>query len=164
LRVRGRGDTIRTTRVKGWHSVYSVTLELFLLLEPWRMITSNLSSFLSKLSSFFSSRNLISFSSGLLSLTYSNVSPPPGLSKMLSRVRTQSTNTEWQWPLSGVLSIMTGKLAHAGEGEGCTISNITYKVVVLQQRGHIHSTYFFTTPIYNVLCGYRKDLQGVEEN
>jgi hypothetical protein len=28
--------------------------------------------------------------------------------------------TEWQWPLSGVDSIMRVKLAQAGEGGGCT--------------------------------------------
>ncbi len=45
-------------------------------------------------------------------------------------------HTEWQRPFSGVHSIMMEKLAHDGEGGGCTptpiftISNTTFKVVV----------------------------------
>jgi hypothetical protein len=43
--------------------------------------------------------------------------------------------TEWQWPISGVHSIMMEKSALAGEGEGCTPNHlhyftITYKVAV----------------------------------
>jgi len=53
-------------------------------------------------------------------------------------VKSQSTYIEWQWPLSGIHSMME-KSAQAGEGGGCTpipfhysisTSTITYKVVV----------------------------------
>ncbi len=62
-------------------------------------------------------------------------------------------NTEWQWPLSGVQSIMRVKSAQAGEGGGNTltpfpISTITYKIIVFatQLRGQIHSPYISSTP------------------
>ncbi len=66
----------------------------------------------------------------------------------------QSTvHTEWQWPLSGVHSIMLEKLAQAGEGGGCTPTPFHYiyhHVAVygtLQLRWQIHSRYFISTPI-----------------
>ncbi len=47
-------------------------------------------------------------------------------------------HTDWQWPISGVHSILTEKTALAGEGRGVhrarplpfTLFNITYKVAV----------------------------------
>jgi hypothetical protein len=67
---------------------------------------------------------------------------------------------DWQWPLSGVYSIMMVNSAQAGEGgvHGAwfplfTPSTITSKVLVysFKLRGQIHSSYFFSIPF--LLCG-----------
>ncbi len=67
-------------------------------------------------------------------------------------------HTEWQWPISGVHSIMMEKPAHAGEGEGVHalplslyLPSRTKLQCAFQLRGQIHSPYFIST-LY-VLCG-----------
>jgi hypothetical protein len=64
-------------------------------------------------------------------------------------------NTEWQWPLSGVHSIMVVTSAQPGETGGARpppfiLSTTTSKVVVytLQLRGQIHFPYFSSAPIF----------------
>ncbi len=60
-----------------------------------------------------------------------------------------STYIEWQWPLSGVHSIMMIKSAQSGEGAGCTpfsLSTITSKVVVLRFSWVDR----YTPPIYHL--------------
>jgi hypothetical protein len=73
-------------------------------------------------------------------------------------------HTEWQWPLSGVHSIMMEKSAQAGEDWGCTPNPLSlcptsctlYKVCGVRYsptEGQIHSPYFSSTPyIYSVVC------------
>ncbi len=68
-------------------------------------------------------------------------------------------HTEWQWPLSGVHSIMMEKLAQPDEGGGrvnshplFTISTITYKVVVyaLAERADTLSLFLLYPYMYSV--------------
>ncbi len=68
---------------------------------------------------------------------------------------------DWQWPLSGVYSIMMVNSAQPDEGgvHGAwfplfTPSTITSKIVLVYSfklRGQIHSSYFFSIPF--LLCG-----------
>ncbi len=73
--------------------------------------------------------------------------------------------TQWQWPLSGVHSIMMVKSAQANEGGGgdaqplpFTLSTIKYKVVVYAPA---ERAYMYTLPISSlslyVLCGFYRD-------
>ncbi len=73
--------------------------------------------------------------------------------------------TEWQWPISGVHSIIMEKAALAGEGGGRTpipfqlyLPSRTKLQCMLQLRGQIHSPYFIY--MYSVLwttCGSKGD-------
>ncbi len=57
----------------------------------------------------------------------------------------------WQWPLSGVQSIMMINSAQPGEGGPCTLSTITRKLwCTLQLRGQIQSSYFSSTLFFSV--------------
>ncbi len=64
-----------------------------------------------------------------------------------------AASTEWQWPLSGVHSIMMEKSAQPGEGGmqahplSPSHTNLWY---TLQLRGQIHSSYFYSTPIFTL--------------
>ncbi len=68
--------------------------------------------------------------------------------------------TEWQWPLSGVHSIMMEKLGQPGEGGGGGCTPIPFSYIyhhvqswcTLLQRGQVHSTYFYSTPICTLYC------------
>jgi hypothetical protein len=65
---------------------------------------------------------------------------------------------EWQWPISGVHSIMMEKSAHAGEGEGCSPNPFHYIYYHVQScSGSVRSSWEgrYTTPIHlfpYVLC------------
>ncbi len=66
--------------------------------------------------------------------------------------------TKWQRPLSGLHSIMMEKSARAGEDGGarpppCTISTITYKVVVyaLAERADTLSLFLLYPYMYSVV-------------
>jgi hypothetical protein len=68
-------------------------------------------------------------------------------------------HTEWQRPLSGIHSLMTEKLAQAGEGEGCTptsvhytLFTITYKVAMYATAGRADILPLFHIYPY-ALCG-----------
>ncbi len=61
-------------------------------------------------------------------------------------------HTEWQWPLSGVHSIMMEKIVQVGEGGGArsppfSISTVTYKVVVYApaERADTFPQYYSTS-------------------
>ncbi len=60
---------------------------------------------------------------------------------------------EWQWPLSGVYSIMMEKSAQSSEGWGkhaypfsLYLPSLTKLWCTLQLRGQTHSPYFYSTP------------------
>ncbi len=67
---------------------------------------------------------------------------------------------EWQWPLSGVYSIMMEKSAQPGAGGGCTptpfhsiyLPSRTKLQCTLQLRGQMHPHYFYSTPICTLRC------------
>ncbi len=63
---------------------------------------------------------------------------------------THRLNTKWQWPLSGVHSIMMEKLAQAGLGRGFTPTPFSLYLPSRTKRGQIHSPYFISTPMYSV--------------
>jgi len=63
--------------------------------------------------------------------------PQQSKEKMCKQRGYHRVHTEWQWPHSGVYSIMMEKSGQPGEGGGCThtpfhyiLYTITYKVVV----------------------------------
>ncbi len=68
-------------------------------------------------------------------------------------------HTEWQWPISGVHSIMMGKSVLAGEGGGCTptpfhsiyVPSHTMVQSTLQLRGQKHSSYFTISSLPSTL-------------
>jgi hypothetical protein len=73
--------------------------------------------------------------------------------------QTHRVHTEWQWPLSGVYSIMMEKSAHPGESGGCTPTPFHYIYHHAQSCGvrcrHTHYSVthpISTLPLY-VLCG-----------
>jgi hypothetical protein len=85
---------------------------------------------------------------------------PVNFSLLLFLRNDHSVHIEWQWPISGVHSIMMEKSALAGESGGCTsplplylLYHLVQKVAVyaLAESWQIHSLYFIST-LY-VLCG-----------
>jgi hypothetical protein len=82
-------------------------------------------------------------------------------------VENHRVHTEWQWPFSGVHSIMMEKSAQSGEGATpFTINTITYKAVVYApaERADIHSPYFYSTPVCTLWLKHRTELEGHNKN
>ncbi len=74
---------------------------------------------------------------------------PPVLRKCMRMMHDHRVHTEWQWPISGVHSIMMEKLALAGESGGgqthppFTLFAITYRYkVAVYAQAEPHSPYF----------------------
>ncbi len=107
------------------------------------------------LTSFF--HWLLSRCTSFLSLCYLSPSPPETC--LVHLYYNHRVHTEWQWPISGVHSIMMEKNSLAGEGGGCTPTPF-HSIYHHVQSCSVHSSWEgrYTPPISSlplyVLCDY----------